>query len=309
MTKYLMGIDNGLTVSKAAIFDLAGHEIAVEGHKVDLIYPRPAWVERDMDAVWNTTAQAIRGAIRKAGIDPRDIVGVGNSAHGNGIYLLDRAGAPLGNAITSMDNRAASIIHEWSVGGQGPSVLQQNFPIVMITTYAAQPPALLAWLKRRQPEVWAQIGHAVTCKDYIKYRLTGTISTTYCDISGTSIFDSQARRYSPELLDLYGIGDILPCLPQPLESHEVAGRVTPEAAALTGLAAGTPVVGGMFDIDASAVGSGVIREGLDVRYRRDVEHQRGDRPAAGRRRAPEHVHAFCRARAVVAQRVQPRVGN
>ena len=114
MGQYLMGIDNGLTVSKAAIFDLSGHEIAVDGHKVDLIYPRPAWVERDMEAVWRHDREAIRGAIRKAGIDPRDIVGVGNSAHGNGIYLVDKAGAPLGNAITSMDNRAASIIDEWT---------------------------------------------------------------------------------------------------------------------------------------------------------------------------------------------------
>ena len=96
MGKYLMGIDNGLTVSKAAIFDLSGREVAVDGHKVDLIYPRPAWVERDTEAVWRSTCDAISGAIAKAGIDPRDIVAVGNSAHGNGIYLVDKAGAPLG---------------------------------------------------------------------------------------------------------------------------------------------------------------------------------------------------------------------
>jgi L-xylulokinase len=63
------------------------------------------------------------------------------------------------------------------------------------------------------------------------------------------------------MLDLYGIADILPALPQPIESHAVAGRVTREAAALTGLIEGTPVAGGMFDIDASAVGAGVIDEG------------------------------------------------
>ena len=90
MPSYLMGIDNGLTVSKAAIFDLQGREIAVQGHKVSLSYPRPAWVERDSKAVWLTTAAAIREAIQKAGIDPRDIVGVGNSAHGNGIYMVDK---------------------------------------------------------------------------------------------------------------------------------------------------------------------------------------------------------------------------
>jgi L-xylulokinase len=266
--KYLMGIDNGLTVSKAAIFDLAGREVAVQGHKVELSYPKPAWVERDSEAVWRTTADAICGAITKAGIDARDIVGVGNCAHGNGIYLLDKTGAPLGPSVTSMDNRASDIIDEWyrrpvsADGVAGPSVHDQNFPIVMTNTFAAQPAALLAWFKRHRPEVWRQIGHAFTCKDYIKFRLTGAPTADYSDMSGTSLYDSRNRRFSPELLELYGIADILPALAAPIESHAVAGRVTREAAAMTGLVEGTPVVGGMFDIDASAVGAGVIDEGM-----------------------------------------------
>lgn len=263
MPQYLMGIDNGLTVSKAAIFDLSGHEVAVEGCKVDLIYPRPAWVERDAEAVWRSTAQAILGALAKANIAPRDIVGIGNSGHGNGLYLLDRTGAPLGNAITSMDCRATDIIEEWGRSVEGrPAVLERNFPLVMITTYAAQPPALLAWFKRHRPELYTQIGHAVMCKDYIKYRLTGELTAEYSDISGSSILDSRAHAYTDELLDLYGIRDIRPALPQPVESHAVIGRVTRAAAAETGLAEGTPVVGGMFDINAAAVGSGVIAEGM-----------------------------------------------
>jgi L-xylulokinase len=266
--KYLMGIDNGLTVSKAAIFDLAGREVAVQGHKVELSYPKPAWVERDSEAVWRTTADAICGAITKAGIDAHDIVGVGNCAHGNGIYLLDKTGAPLGPSVTSMDNRASDIIEEWyrrpvsADGVAGPSVHDQNFPIVMTNTFAAQPAALLAWFKRHRPEVWRQIGHAFTCKDYIKFRLTGAPTADYSDMSGTSLYDSRNRRFSPELLELYGIADILPALAAPIESHAVAGRVTREAAAMTGLVEGTPVVGGMFDIDASAVGAGVIDEGM-----------------------------------------------
>jgi L-xylulokinase len=254
-----MGIDNGLTVSKAAIFDLQGHEVAVQGHKVALTYPRPAWVERDSEVVWQTTAAAVREAIQKAGIDARDIVGVGNSAHGNGIYLVDKAGAPLGPAVTSMDNRAAEVIDEWFQPG---GVHEQTFPRVLTNTWAAQPAALLAWFKRRRPDVWQQIGHAFPCKDYIKYRLTGSVTSDYTDISGTSLYDSRSRQLSPDLLDLYGIGDILPALPEPIESHAIAGRITRAAAAATGLAEGTPVAGGMFDINASAVGAGVIDEGM-----------------------------------------------
>lgn len=259
MPSYLMGIDNGLTVSKAAIFDLQGREIAVQGHKVALKYPRPAWVERDSEVVWQTTAAAAREVIEKAGIDARDIVAIGNSAHGNGIYLVDKAGAPLGPSIASMDNRASEIIDEWYQPG---GVHERAFPVALTNTWAAQPAALLAWFKRRRPEIWQQIGHAFPCKDYIKFRLTGAVTSDFTDISGTSLYDSRSRRYSAELLDLYGIGDILPALPEPLESHAIAGRVTSAAAAVTGLAEGTPVVGGMFDINASAVGAGVVDEGM-----------------------------------------------
>ncbi len=257
MASYLMGIDNGLTVSKAAIFDLQGREVAVQGHKVELSYPRPAWVERDSETVWQTTAAAIREAIDKAGIDPKDIVGVGNAAHGNGLYLVDKSGAPLGPSVTSMDNRASGIIDEWFQPG---GVHDRNFPIVMTNTWAAQPAALLAWFKRHRPEVWARIGHAFLCKDYIKFCLTGTVTSDYGDTSGSSLYDSRNRCFAPELLDMYGIGDILPALPVPIESHDIAGRVNREAAALTGLSEGTPVAGGMFDIDAAAVGAGVIDE-------------------------------------------------
>ncbi len=242
MPSYLLGIDNGLTVSKAAIFDQQGREVAVQGHKVALNYPRPAWVERDSEVVWQTTAAAIREAIEKAGIDARDIVGIGNSAHGNGIYLVDKAGAPLGPSVASMDNRAGEIIDEWRRPG---GVRERAFPTTLTNIWA-----------------WQQIGHAFPCKDYIKFRLTGEVTTDYSDISGTSLYDSRKRRFSADLLDLYGIGDILPALPEPIESHAIAGRVTREAAAVTGLAEGTPVAGGMFDINASAVGAGVIDEGM-----------------------------------------------
>jgi L-xylulokinase len=259
MPSYLMGIDNGLTVSKAAIFDLQGREVAVQGHKVDLSYPRPAWVERDSEAVWQTTAAAIRQVIDKAGIDARDIVGVGNSAHGNGLYLVDKSGAPLGPAVTSMDNRAGDIVAEWFQPG---GVHDQSFPIVMTNIWAAQPAALLAWFKRQRPEVYEQIGYAFPCKDYIKFRLTGKATSDYTDMSGSSLYDSRSRCFSPELLDLYGIGDILSALPLPIDSHALAGQVTREAAALTGLVEGTPVAGGLFDIDAAALGAGVIDEGV-----------------------------------------------
>ena len=73
--KYLMGIDNGGTFSKAAIFDEEGHQIAVASEPTVTITPKPGYTERDMDELWQVNAKAIREAIKKSGIDPKDIAG------------------------------------------------------------------------------------------------------------------------------------------------------------------------------------------------------------------------------------------
>jgi L-xylulokinase len=258
MGEYLLGIDNGGTVSKAAVFTVDGVEIGTAGRRAELHYPKPGWTERDLDLLWGSTAEAIRAAIAAAGIRPEEIAGIGACGHGNGIYMLDQSGQPVWPGIASMDTRAAGIVDEWNRAG----IHDAAFPMVLQSFWAAQPPPLLAWFKRQRPDVYARIGHILLCKDYIKFRLTGSYSTDYGDISASSLLDSPNGRYSRELLDLYDIAEVRDALPQPLQSHDLAGRVTPEAAAQTGLAAGTPVVGGLFDVDAAALGSGVISEGV-----------------------------------------------
>ncbi|HBY96978.1 MAG TPA: carbohydrate kinase [Chloroflexi bacterium] len=257
MAEYLLGIDNGSTVSKAAIFDLEGREIQVAGRKSEMQYPHPGWTERNMYGLWAGTADAIREAISASRIKPGEIVGVGVSGHGNGLYLLDRHMNPLRPGIGSMDTRAADVLAGWDK----KELHSQVFPRTLQSFWPAQPNALLAWLKQNEPDAYARIGAVLLCKDYIKYCLTGEITTDFTDISATSLLDQRTRRYSPELLERYGISEVFRALPTPVHSFEVAGRVTPRAAGETGLLAGTPVVGGLFDVDASALGAGVVDPG------------------------------------------------
>jgi L-xylulokinase len=257
MAEYLLGIDNGSTVSKAAIFDLAGREVQVASRKIEPNYPYPGWTERSMDLLWESTAEAIKEAVTTSGIDPKQIVGVGTTGHGNGLYLLDKAGKPARAGIQSMDTRAAGIIDEWN----GRDLHNQVFPYTVQSLWAAQPNALLAWIKRHEPEVYARIGAVLMCKDFVTYCLTGEIVTDYTDMSGTSLMDVRNKRYSRDLLELYDLDGLWEAMPRLAQSFEVVGQVTAEAAAATGLAAGTPVVGGIFDVDASALGAGVVAPG------------------------------------------------
>src|SRR5512140_3380486 len=110
MAQYLLGIDNGSTISKAALFDLHGKEVAVASCKADTEYPHPGWTERGMEMLWQSTASAIRNVLVKSGVRPEQFPGIAHTGHGNGVYLLDKQGQPLRNGIQSMDSRAADVV-------------------------------------------------------------------------------------------------------------------------------------------------------------------------------------------------------
>jgi L-xylulokinase len=254
MGQYLLGIDNGNTVSKAALFDLKGKEIAIASCNADTEYPHPGWTERGMEILWQSTASAIREVLFKSGVKADEIAGIGNTGHGNGVYLLDKQGRPLRNGIQSMDTRAAGVVDEWNQR----NLHAQVFPLTIQSFWPAQPNALLAWLKKYEPQNYERLGAILMVKDYIKYRLTGEITGDYTDMSATSLMDVQNHGYSRELMALYDLSEAFDALPPLKYSSEICGQLTASAAQETGLAVGTPVVGGMIDVDASAIGAGAI---------------------------------------------------
>ena len=109
--------------------------------------------------------------------------------------------------------------------------------------------------------MFSAIGTVLLCKDYINYCLTGQISTDFSDISCTNLLDVTSGKYCRDLLELYDLSEIAPIMPQPHVSSSIIGHVTPQAAALSSLIEGTPVVAGMIDLAANAIGTGTTQVG------------------------------------------------
>ena len=256
MEKYLLGLDAGNTVIKAVIFDLAGREVAYAGEEGHSRMPSPGHVERDLGELWANARRVIRTCLDKAGIAATDIAAIGCAGHGNGLYALDRQGEPL-IGIQSLDTRATGLVEEWAAQGVG----DRTAPIARQRPWPSQTPTLLAWLKRHRPELFQRIGTVFFSKDFVVNRLTGKRVSEVSDMSGAGLLDLAARRYDSTLMAAYGLADCMELLPPLIESADIAGHVTEEVAAETGLAAGTPVIGGLFDVVASALGSGVSRTG------------------------------------------------
>jgi L-xylulokinase len=257
MAKYLLGVDNGGTVSKAALFTTDGTEIAVASRKVNAIQPKPGYDERDMTAIWDSTAGAIRELLASSGIDPAEIACVACCGHGNGIYLVDEHGEPTCNAVYSTDGRAQSYIDQWMADGVNEKVLPKTTQCL----WAAQPNALLSWFRDNEPATMEKTKWVLMNKDYIRFRLTGNIAAELTDMSGTSLMNVVTGEYDDEVLELFGLSDMKDLLPPLVKTADICGEVTPQAAEQTGLKAGTPVAGGMFDIDACGLASGIVDEG------------------------------------------------
>lgn len=254
--KYFLGIDNGGTMAKAALFDEHGRELAVSSASTRLLTPAPGHTERDMDEFWRVTAGVVKETVEKSGVGTAEIAGIACTGHGKGLYLWGKDGKPVRNGIISTDTRAGQYLSKWNSDGTAEKVFEKTIQKILVS----QPCALLAWLKEHEPESYARIRWIFEAKDYIRFMLTGEAFGEMTDYSGTNLMNLYTRTYDPELLELFGINEIEDCLPPLVSALEDCGRVTEEAAMLTGLKAGTPVAGGMFDIDACAIASGITDE-------------------------------------------------
>ncbi|SUC44914.1 L-xylulose/3-keto-L-gulonate kinase [Providencia stuartii] len=113
MKKYILGIDNGGTVTKAAIYNLEGQVLAIASNTTRMITPKPFFTERDIEELWQSNLLVIKEVLKKSVIDAADIIGISVTGHGNGLYLVDEQGKPTRNGIISTDNRAKKYVEQW----------------------------------------------------------------------------------------------------------------------------------------------------------------------------------------------------
>ncbi|MEO6301145.1 MAG: FGGY-family carbohydrate kinase, partial [Paracoccaceae bacterium] len=194
--------------------------------------------------------------ISLSGRPASDIAAVAATAHGDGLYLLDRDQWPLGPGILSLDSRAGGQVAAWA-----GSVNDQALKLTGQEPQPCAPSSLLAWIKTNEPDRYTKIAHILSCKDWLRFCLTGTIGTDRTEAS-TSFTDVNSQTYSPEALRIYGLDALQSALPPIAGSAEIVGHITAEAAALSGLYEGTPVAAGLHDVTASALGIGGHAEGV-----------------------------------------------
>ncbi|EJJ4223846.1 carbohydrate kinase [Salmonella enterica] len=253
---FWLGIDCGGTYLKAGLYDAEGHEHGIHRQSLQMLSPLPGYAERDMHQLWQQCATTIASLLKQTGVSGGQIKGIGISAQGKGLFLLDKQNRPLGNAILSSDRRALNIVERW----QQDSIPQKLYPITRQTLWTGHPATLLRWVKEHEPQRYAHIGCVMMAHDYLRWCLTGEKGCEESNISESNLYNMMTGQYDSRLTQWLGISEIDHALPPVVGAAETGGKISKEAAAITGLAAGTPVVGGLFDVVSTALCAGIDDE-------------------------------------------------
>jgi len=252
-----LGIDIGTGGSRALLVDERGVVRAgrTAPHE-DMMMARPLWAEQRPQNWWDAAVSAIRQALDAAGVSGSQIKGIGLSGQMHGLVILDRDQEVIRPSLIWCDQRSQPQVD--AVNEQlGREAILRYIANPVLTGFTL--PKLL-WVRDHEPENFARVRQVLLPKDYVRFRLTGDYATEVSDASGTALFDVVNRRWSMEMVD--GLGLDRAILPRCYESNAITGSVSAQAAALTGLIAGTPVVGGGGDQASSAVGNGIVEPGI-----------------------------------------------
>jgi len=253
----LIGIDAGTSVIKSVAFSASGEQLAVTAIANSYATLKNGGVEQDMARTWKDAAQTLRDLADKIDNLNNRVIAIAVTGQGDGMWLIDKEGEPVAPAWLWLDSRAASIAEEFT---RSPSYAA-HYERTGTGVNACQQNVQLAWLKRHAPEVLVRAHSSHHCKDWLYFNLTGARVSDPSEANFT-FGDYRTRKYAPAILDALGAPDAKRLLPEIVDGTEQSHGLSLDAAAATGLAAGTPVVLGFVDVVCTGLGGGLFdREG------------------------------------------------
>ena len=251
-----LGIDIGTFETKGVLVDPEGRILATATRPHRMLVPRPGWAEhRAEEDWWGDFVHVTRALLAQSGVAPQAIKAVAASAIGPCMLPVDEAGAPLMNGVLyGVDTRATAQIAALNAEIGADVILDRCGNA--LTSQSVGPKIL--WLKETHPELFARTAKVLTSTSYLTWKLTGAhVIDHYTAANFSPLYDVGRQDWTAELAAFLPLDR----LPRLMWSTEIAGHITPTAAAETGLAEGTPVTCGTIDAAAEAVSVGVAAPG------------------------------------------------
>ncbi len=249
---FYIGIDVGTSSVKLVLIDDTGKIIHTAKREYANLSPLPGWREQNPEVWYDHMALGIKNLL--ANFDRSLVKGIGVTGQMHTAVFLDKQGDVIRPAILWDDTRTSSIVDRLrSEVGNDPDI-----PYLQNIISTGSPAINLLWLKENERDHFEKIRYVLIAKDYIVYRLTGEISTDYCDASTSALFDFREKQWSEKMKGLIGLGNVLPTINS---SSQIVGCLKKDVAGDLGLDCGVKVIAGTGDNAAAAVSSGSIEIG------------------------------------------------
>lgn len=252
----LMGLDIGTTGCRSVIFNEDGQALTQAYKEYPEIYPRPGWVEMDPNQIWLAIKEVIKKSVKMVAGDK--VKAICASVLGVAVTPIARKGNPLYNSLTAVDGRCTKQAH-FLEDNLGKEAVFKETGSVISPAWSINK---IMWLKENEPEIYKNTWKFVLYEDFVmnKLGLEPTISHSLAGL--TMAFDSRNKKWSDMILNAAGVECRL--LSKTMPSGEVAGEIGNEIADELGLPRRTPVVTGGFDQAMSALGGGLVKDGMST---------------------------------------------
>ena len=258
----LLGIDFGTGGCKVTAIGVDGAFAGEASVEYQTHHDHPGWSEQEPADWWRALREALAKLAAK-GVGLADVAALALDGSTHNAVLLDEAWRPVRRTIMWTDQRSVAECEALRRGGAGSEGARPLGERIFERCYQMPAPTWtlpqLMWLKAHEPEALARTAHVLFVKDYVRYLLTGEAATDRIEAQGTLFFDMARQDWDAPLVEMAGLRPA--SLPRIVAPTALAGRVTAEAAAATGLAAGTPVVCGSSDSAVEDYGAGAVEPG------------------------------------------------
>lgn len=255
MSCQILGIDIGTSACKIAVFDEDGRVVASTNKEYKVYYPNPGWAEQDADEWWNAVCCGIKEVICNPEVDASSICCIGIDGQSWSAIPVDCEGRVLAKTPIWMDTRAREICDR-EKKRLGEDTIFEIAGNDFLPSYTA--PKII-WFRENCPEIYEKTYKFLQSNSYIAYKLTGEFSQDKSQLYGLQFYNLHKMEYDKALADELGISTEL--IPEIFNCDEIIGKVSKEAAAITGLTEGTPVAAGGLDAACGTLGAGVYKPG------------------------------------------------
>jgi xylulokinase len=251
----ILGLDIGRTSTVGILIRLPDQVVGVASRPATLRSPRPGWAEQDPREWWANACEISRRLLSQNSVAPDEVEAIGVTGMLPAVVLLDDQDQLVRPSIQQSDGRCGA-----EVAALRTEIDEASFLVKAGNGINQQLVSCkLRWLESNEPENFGRISTVFGSYDYVNWRLTGERAIEQNWALEAGFVDLGTHAIADELVALAHVPRS--AIPPKVASHQILGRVTPKAAYETGLAVGTPVVGGAADLIASALCAGVVGPG------------------------------------------------